>query len=109
MNCSLPGSPVHGISLARILEWVATSFSKGSFQPRDQTCVSCISGAFFTVEPLGEAPLVIREMKIKTTMIHFIPMSMAITKIWKITSVGEDAEKLVSLYIDSGTIKWCSS
>ena len=69
MNCSLPGSSVHGISQARILEWVATSFSKGSSQPRDQTCVSCLSGGFFTVEPPQEAPLVIREMKIKTTMI----------------------------------------
>ena len=33
---------VHGISQARILEWVAISFSRGSSQPRDGTCVSCI-------------------------------------------------------------------
>ena len=39
MDCSSPGSPVHGIFQARILEWV--SFSK-SYQPRDWTCVSCI-------------------------------------------------------------------
>ena len=38
---SPPGSSVHGISQARILEWVAISFSRGSFQPRDQTSVSC--------------------------------------------------------------------
>ena len=37
MDCSLPGSSVHGISQARILEWVATSFSRGSFQSRGQT------------------------------------------------------------------------
>ena len=42
MDCSLPDSSVHGISQARILEWVAISFSRGSAQPRDQTCVSCI-------------------------------------------------------------------
>ena len=42
MNCSLPGSSVHGISQARILEWVAISFSRGSSLPRDQTHVSCI-------------------------------------------------------------------
>ena len=42
MNCSLPGSSVHGISQARILECVAISFSKGSFWPRDQIQVSCI-------------------------------------------------------------------
>ena len=37
MDYNLPGSPVHGIFQARILEWVAISFSRGSFQPRDQT------------------------------------------------------------------------
>ena len=40
-NGSLQGSSVHGISQARILEWVAISFSRGSFQPRDQNQVSC--------------------------------------------------------------------
>ena len=42
MDCSPPGSSVHGILQARILEWVATSFSRGSFWLRDQTRVSCI-------------------------------------------------------------------
>ena len=42
MDCSLPGSSVHGIFQARILEWVAIPFSRGSSQPRDQTYVSCI-------------------------------------------------------------------
>ena len=41
MECSLPGSSVHGISQARILEWVAISFSRESSQPRDQNWVSC--------------------------------------------------------------------
>ena len=44
MDCSLPGLSVHGISQARILEWVAISSSRGSSQPRDQICVSCVSG-----------------------------------------------------------------
>ena len=39
---------VHGILQARILEWVAFSFSRGSFQPRDWTQVSHIAGRFFT-------------------------------------------------------------
>ena len=43
MDCSLPGSSVHGISQARILEWVAISCSRRSSQHRDQTRVSCIS------------------------------------------------------------------
>ena len=42
INCSPPGFCVHGISQARILEWVAISTSRGSSQPRDQTRVSCI-------------------------------------------------------------------
>ena len=42
MDCSLPGSSVHGISQARIQKWVAISFSRGSSQPRDWTHVSCI-------------------------------------------------------------------
>ena len=42
MDCSPPGSSVHGILLARTPEWVAISFSRRSFQPSDQTCVSCI-------------------------------------------------------------------
>ena len=44
MDCSLPGSSLHGIFQARILEWVALSFSGGSSLPRDQTQVSCIAG-----------------------------------------------------------------
>ena len=46
MDCSLPGSSVHGILQARILEWVAISFSRGSSWPRNRTPVSCIAGRF---------------------------------------------------------------
>ena len=49
MDCSLPGPSVHGILQARILEWVAMLFSLGSSRPRDQTCVSCMAGRFFTL------------------------------------------------------------
>ena len=42
MDCSLPSSSVHGILQARILHWVAISFSRGSSRPRDRTLVSCI-------------------------------------------------------------------
>ena len=48
MDYSLPGSSVHGIFQARILEWVFISFSRGPFRPRDQTHISCISRRFFT-------------------------------------------------------------
>ena len=49
MDCNPPGSSIHGILQARILEWVAIPFSRGSSWPRDQTRVSCIAGRFFTV------------------------------------------------------------
>ena len=41
MDCSLPGFSVHGVFQARILEWVAVSYSRGSSRPRDRTCISC--------------------------------------------------------------------
>ena len=49
MNCSPPGSPIHGIFQARILEWATISFSRGSSWPRDWTEVSRIVGRHFTV------------------------------------------------------------
>ena len=51
---SPPGSSVHGILQARILEWVAISFSRGSSRPRDQTQVSCIAGRHFNLWPTRE-------------------------------------------------------
>ena len=55
MDCSPPGSSVHGILLARILEWVAMPSSKISSWPSDRTWVSCIAGRLFTVWATGEA------------------------------------------------------
>ena len=49
MDYSPPGSSVHRILQARILEWVANSFSRGSFWPRDRTWVSHIAGRFFSI------------------------------------------------------------
>ena len=57
MGCSPPGSSVHGISQARILGWVAVSFSRGSSWPRDWmrvSCVPCLAGRFYTTEPSGK-------------------------------------------------------
>ena len=48
-GCSPPGSSVHRISQARILELKAIPFSRGTFRPRDQTQVSCTAGRFFTI------------------------------------------------------------
>ena len=49
LDCSSPGSSVHGILQAKILEWVAIPFSRESSQSRDRTQVSCIADRFFTV------------------------------------------------------------
>ena len=47
MDCSPPGSSIHGASQARILEWVAISLSRASSQPSNQICVSCIGRWIF--------------------------------------------------------------
>ena len=57
MDCSPPGSSVHRILQAKILEWVAISSSRGSSWPRDWTWVSCIAGRFFTVWATRETPV----------------------------------------------------
>ena len=54
MDCSLPGSSVHGILQERILGWVAISFSRESSRPTDRICISCTAGSFFTTEPPGK-------------------------------------------------------
>jgi len=57
MDCSPPGSFVHGVLQVRILEWVVMPSSRGSSLPRDQThgsCGSCTAGRFFAAEPPGK-------------------------------------------------------
>ena len=56
MDCSLPGSSFHGIFQARVLEWVAIFFSRGSSRPRDRTWVSRILDRRFTIWATREAP-----------------------------------------------------
>ena len=69
MDYRSPGSSVHGIFQARTLKWVAISFSRGSSQLRDWTCVSCISciaGRFFTTEPQGKPQSDISQYKMES-------------------------------------------
>ena len=49
MDCSPPGSSVHGVLQVSILEWAAISFSRGSSQPKNQARVSWTAGRFFTI------------------------------------------------------------
>ena len=55
VDCSLPGSSVHGILQARTLEWATIPFSRGWSWPRDRTRVSCTAGGLFNTE-LPEKP-----------------------------------------------------
>ena len=55
MVCSSPGSSIHGIFQGRILEWIATSFSRGSSRPRNWTRISHIVGRLFIVWSTREA------------------------------------------------------
>ena len=70
MDYGLPGSAVQGILQARILEWVAISYSRGSSLPRDQTHICCIAGRFFTTEPPGKPDLTIKMYKIYGEVTH---------------------------------------
>ena len=54
-DCSPPGSSVHGISQAGILEWVAISFSRGSSWPRIEAAAPALAGRFFIAETLGKS------------------------------------------------------
>ena len=76
MDCSLPGSSIHGIFQARILEWIAISFSRRSSQPRDWTQVSRIVGRCFTiwatreVLPCRRLCLISRPLNVDNDKIH---------------------------------------
>ena len=64
MDCSLPGSSVHGIFQARILEWVSISFSRGTSRPRNWNQVSLILGRRFTIWATREAVWITTNWKI---------------------------------------------
>ena len=51
VDCSLPGSSVHEISQARILEWIAIAFSRGSSLAGIEPVSPALAGRFFTTEP----------------------------------------------------------
>ena len=63
MDCSLPGSWLHGISQAKILVWTAISYSRGSSQTRDQTWVSHIAGGFFLPTEWATREALIKKLK----------------------------------------------
>ena len=72
MGCSLPGSSIHGILKARILEWVAILFSRGRSPARDWTRVSCIEGGHFDLWATREA----------NQIPHFSGFVLTIASVW---------------------------
>ena len=64
VDCSLPGSSVHEIFQARVLEWVAIPFSSRSSQPRDRTQVSRVAGRHFTIWATREPPYIVQKIKL---------------------------------------------
>ena len=86
LNCNPPGSSLHGISPASILEWVAISYSRGSSQPRDQTHISCvpsIAGRFFTTEP-GKPLIVYSDQQLyeSPTPYQQMPFMLKLGQVW---------------------------
>ena len=63
MDYSPPGSSVHGILQATVLEWVAILFSRESSQPRDQTQVSCIADSLSCEPPENPQPSLVFQVK----------------------------------------------
>ena len=93
IDCSQPCSSVHRVFQARILEWVAISFSRGSSQPRDQIYVLCISRQILYLWAIWEAHSNTRMSRIQST---------DLTERWR---GREAAETLVCCCKNA---KWCS-
>ena len=80
MVCSQPSSSVHGIIRARILQWVAIPFSRGSSRPRDQTQVSGVAGIYFTIWATREVSVQYTS-KISPLFTTYNPITTMATKI----------------------------
>ena len=94
MDCSLPGSSNLGIFQARILEWVAISFSRRSSQPRDWTQVSCTVGRCFTIWATSEVQI---SMQISLSL---LPTYLAPFNKW-ISTLGQSIWDIAMHRIDS--------
>ena len=100
MNCSIPGSSFHGIFQARILEWFAISFSKGSSHPRDWTRVSCLAGRFFTNWATKEAlvnQLYSDKNKWMNEQINELIIPISVEKMWYIHPMNIQFSSVQSL------------
>ena len=88
MDCSLPGSSVHGIFQARILEWVSMPSSRGSFQSRDRACISFIAPAL-----AGDSLLLSHQRRFDVTFA---------TKKKKKKKLKKEGKKEINLFLSLG-------
>ena len=107
MDGSLPGSSVHGILQARIPEWIAISSSRGSFQLRDQTCISCagrwIRNHWATWEALSRFSLVYCCLEVRMGFCYsFFFKFYFIFKLYNIVLV------LPNIEMNPPQVYWCS-
>ena len=77
MDCSLPASSIHRIFQARVLKWVAISFSRGSSRSRDWTWVSCIAGRFYHLEPPEKALKKVKVRLLSRVQLFVTPWTVA--------------------------------
>ena len=91
MDCSLSGSSVHGIFQARVLEWIAISFSRGSSRPRNRTRVSHTAGRRFTclLWALSGKPITAHSRYLNVCSFDFIMRNISLTM-----TVAEGTETL---------------
>ena len=82
MDCNLPGSSVHGIFQAIVLEWIAISFSRGSSQPRDRTRVSRIVDRRFTVWATREVYMLLNIQELVMDSLAWRAAVYGVTKSW---------------------------
>ena len=93
MDCSWPGSSVHGMLQARILGWVAIPFSRGSSWPRTQTQVSCIASGFFTIWATREyfiykkMPFAVTWMDLEIIILSQTDKYCEITYMWNLKKI----------------------
>ena len=101
MGCSPPGSSVRGIFQARILEWIAISFSRGSSQPMDRTHVSCIDRWILYHWATWEAHLLVRSINVRGVA----PCTSFYSKYWWCSSKLEKDDQPVNIEDDCRVIK----
>ena len=106
-DCSPPGSSVRGIIQARILEWVAMPFSRGSSQPGDLTrvsCISCLAGGFLTTSATGEALMTQWIPFLAEASLSWVLLPAARRCTWRWT-----CKRLSASALPSGTTAPCAS